>query len=62
MEIELGVGSEDYSEFSACETAEQKLCFVYKRKATTTAVCVKKEEKANQRVSRKVLRKGKEEI
>ena len=56
MELELEISeSEDYSEFPAEETVEQRpLCYNCKRKATTVGLCVKKEEKATQTVSRKV--------
>ena len=56
IELELEVyESEDYSEFPACEPVEQKhLCYNCKRRATTTGLCVKKEDKATQTVSRKV--------
>ena len=59
MELELEISeSEDYSEFPAEETVEQRpLCYNCKRKATTVGLCVKKEEKATQTVSRKVWRK-----
>ena len=50
MELELEISeSEDYSEFPAEETVEQRpLCYNCKRKATTVGLCVKKEEKATQ--------------
>ena len=56
MELELEISeSKDYSEFPAEETVEQRpLCYNCKRKATTVGLCVKKEEKATQTVSRKV--------
>ena len=55
--------SEDYSEFLAEETVEQRpLCYNCKRKATTVGLCVKKEEKATQTVSRKVWRKRKRKL
>ena len=49
MELELEISeSEDYSEFPAEETVEQRpLCYNCKRKATTVGLCVKKEEKSN---------------
>ena len=58
MELELEVSeSEDYSEFQSSETVEQRpLCYNCKRKATTTGLYVKKEEKATQTVSRKLWR------
>ena len=61
MELELEISeSEDYSEFPAEETVEHiPLCYNCKRKATTVGLCVKKEEKATQTVSRKVWRKRK---
>ena len=65
MELELEVSeSEDYSEFPASETVEQRplLCYNCKRKATTIGVCVKKEDKATQTVSRKVWRKRKRKL
>ena len=65
MELELEISeSEDYSEFPAEETVEQRPFFCYncKRKATTVGLCVKKEEKATQTVSRKVLRKRKRKL
>ena len=50
MELELEVSeSEDYSEFPANDTVEQRpLCYSCKRKAITTGLCVKKEDKATQ--------------
>ena len=55
MELELEISeSEDYSEFPPEETVE--------RKATTVGLCVKKEEKATQTVSRKVWRKRKRKL
>ena len=64
MELELEVSEiEDYSEFPASETVEQRpLCFNCKRKATTIGVCVRKEDKATQTVSRKVWRKRKRKL
>ena len=65
MELELEISeSEDYSEFPAEETVEQRpLCYNCKRKATTVGLCVKKkEEKATQTVSRKVWRKRKRKL
>ena len=64
MELELEISeSEHYSEFPAEETVEQRpLCYNWKRKATTVGLCVKKEEKATQTVSRKVWRKRKRKL
>ena len=64
MELELEITErEDYSKFPAEETAEQRpLCYSCKRKATTVGLCVKKEEKATQTVSRKVWRKRKRKL
>ena len=64
MELELEISeSEDYSEFPAEETVEQRpLCYNCKRKATTVGLCVRKEEKATQTVSRKVWRKRKRKL
>ena len=64
MELELEVSEvEDYSEFPANETVEQRpLCYICKRKATTIGVCVRKEDKATQTVSRKVWRKKKRKL
>ena len=64
MELELEVSEiEDYSEFPDSETVEQRpLCFNCKRKATTIGVCVRKEDKATQTVSRKVWRKRKRKL
>ena len=64
MELELEISeSEDYSEFPVEETVEQRpLCYNCKRKATTVGLCVKKEEKATQTVSRKVWRKRKRKL
>ena len=64
MELELEVSEiEDYSEFPASETVEQRpLCFNCKRKATTIGVCVRKEDKGTQTVSRKVWRKRKRKL
>ena len=61
MELELEISeSEDYSEFPAEETVEQRpLCYNYKRKATTVGLCVKK---ATQTISRKVWRKRKRKL
>ena len=57
MDLELEVSeSEDYAEFPASETVEQKLCFNCKRKTTTTGLCVRKEEKGTQTLARKVYR------
>ena len=48
MDLELEVSeSEDYTEFLASETVEQKLCFN----------CKRKEEKGTQTLARKVYRK-----
>ena len=51
MELELEISeSEDYSEFPAEDSVEQRpLCYNCKRKATTVGLCVKKEEKATQK-------------
>ena len=60
MELELEIPeSEDYSEFPACESTTVQLCQYCKRKATTSTVniCVRKEDKTTQTVSRKVWRK-----
>ena len=48
MELEFEISeSEDYSEFPAEETVEQRpLYYNCKRKATIVGLCVKKEEKA----------------
>ena len=64
MELELEISeSEDYSEFPAEETVEQRpLCSNCKKKATTVGLCVKKKEKATQTVSRKVWRKRKRKL
>ena len=64
MELELEVSeSEDYSEFPANETVEQRpLCYNCMRRATSIEVCVKKEDKATQTVSRKVWRKRKRKL
>ena len=64
MELELEIPeSEDYSEFPAEETVEQRpLCYTCKRKAKTVGLCVKKAEKATQTVSRKVWRKRKRKL
>ena len=64
MELELEVSEvEDYSEFPVSETVEQRpLCYNCKRRATTIGVCVKKEDKATQTVSRKVWRKRKRKL
>ena len=64
MELELEVSeSEDYSEFPANDTVEQRpLCYICKRKATTIGLSVKKEEKATQTVSSKVCRKSKRKL
>ena len=64
MELELEISeSEDYSEFPAEDTVEQRpLCYNCKRRATTVGLCVKKEEKATQTVSRKVWRKRKRKL
>ena len=62
MELELEVSeSQDYSEFPACNFEEVRLCFNCKRRATTSAIniCVLKEDKGTQTVSRKVWRKQK---
>ena len=47
MELELEISeSEDYSEFPAEETVEQRpLCYNCKRKATTVGLCVKKKRR-----------------
>ena len=47
MELELEISeSEDYSEFPAGETVEQRpLCYNCKRKATTVGLCVKKKRR-----------------
>ena len=49
MELELEISeSEDYSEFPAEETVEQRpLCYNCKRKATTVGLCVKKRREGN---------------
>ena len=64
MELELEISeSEDYSEFPAEETFEQRpLCFNCKRKATPVGACAKKEEKATQTVSRKSVEKEEKKI
>ena len=64
MELELEISeSEDYSEFPAEETTEPRsLCYNCKRRAATVGLCVKKEEKATQTVSRKVCRKRKRKL
>ena len=64
QELELEISeSEDYSEFPSEDTVEQRpLCYNCKRRATTVGLCVKKEEKATQTVSRKVWRKRKRKL
>ena len=64
MELELEISkSEDYSEFPAEDTVEQRpLCYNCKRRVTTVGLCVKKEDKATQTVSRKVWRKRKRKL
>ena len=64
MELELEVFEvEDYSEFPANETVEQRpLCYNCKRRATSVGVRVKKEDKGTQTVSRNVWRKRKRKL
>ena len=64
MELELEVSEvEDYSEFPASETVEQRsLCYSCKRRTTSIGECVKKEDKATQNSLQKSVEKEEKKI